>query len=222
MADQSYVRVNGEPLLMVIDIGNMHTAFGASAAVAAAFDQLRAAARADGLPGVFVVGGFGVAEGTSGQDSQFPDTTVPAVADGYDALSMYNYPFAPPSAAGANPFPLLTGAGQWIWSECAAKCPLPAIPVAMDGWDPRPSNETDASGRLIWYERTPQDVSAAVKGIISLAASNANLRVEPAPTPPMVLVEAWNELGEDSILVPTVGDGTSYGDALSQMLTIGH
>jgi hypothetical protein len=33
-----------------------------------------------------------------------------------------------------------------------------------------------------------------------------------------VLIEAWNELGEGSYIIPTAGDGTTYGDALSKML----
>ena len=35
----------------------------------------------------------------------------------------------------------------------------------------------------------------------------------------LVLLEAWNELGEGSYLVPTVGDGTSYTDSLAATLT---
>ena len=39
-----------------------------------------------------------------------------------------------------------------------------------------------------------------------------------SPAPPIVLMEAWNELGEGSFVAPTVGDGTSYGDSLAAML----
>jgi hypothetical protein len=35
----------------------------------------------------------------------------------------------------------------------------------------------------------------------------------------MVLIEAWNEIGEGSHILPTVGDGTTYGDVLAGMLT---
>jgi hypothetical protein len=33
-----------------------------------------------------------------------------------------------------------------------------------------------------------------------------------------VLIEAWNEFGEGSHMLPTDGDGFSYGDAIGQML----
>jgi len=44
------------------------------------------------------------------------------------------------------------------------------------------------------------------------------LRPESAPAPPLVLIEAWNELGEGSFVVPTAADGTTYGDAIAAML----
>ena len=219
MSDPAYVRVNGKPLLIVLDIDNMHQAFGSSAATASAFAQLKAVAQAKGLPGVFIAGVFGVAEGSSGQDALFPDPIATSVADGYDALTMYNYPFVPPVVNGMEPYANLSAAGHWIWEQCAVKCPLPAIPVVTDGWDPRPWNGTDPNGNLVWYDRTAQGVSADIHDTIALSNNNAMLRLEPAPSPPMVLVEAWNELGEGSYIVPTVGDGTAYGDALSGMLT---
>jgi hypothetical protein len=33
-----------------------------------------------------------------------------------------------------------------------------------------------------------------------------------------VLIEGWNELAEGSYLVPTVGDGKAYGEALARVL----
>jgi hypothetical protein len=49
--------------------------------------------------------------------------------------------------------------------------------------------------------------------------SNPQLRLEPLPAPPLVLITSWNEIGEGNHLLPTVEDGTSYGDALAAMLT---
>jgi len=97
--------------------------------------------------------------------------------------------------------------------------PLPFIPTAMAGWDPRPWNETEPNtGDLMWYSQTPQDVATFVKGAITWTAANPQLRPEPAPAPPLVLIEAWNEFGEGSHVIPTAGGGTSYGDALAAML----
>lgn len=144
-----------------------------------------------------------------------------AAGDGYDAVSTYGYAFAIPlGISGAQPFSTLAMTGQWVWSEAALKSPLPIIPVAMDGWDTGPEGASRGeTGRpLFWFDRTPQDVSTFVSNTISLADSNPQVRAEAPPAPPLVMIEAWNELLEGSILVPTVGDGTSYGDALGATL----
>jgi hypothetical protein len=57
-----------------------------------------------------------------------------------------------------------------------------------------------------------------VQDAIQWANANSQVRPEPTPAPPLVLIEAWNEFGEGSHMLPTVGDGFSYGDAIGQML----
>jgi hypothetical protein len=218
MTDPAYIQVNGKPLFHIIDIGQMRQAFGTSMAVSAALNQLRAAAQAHGFAGVYIVGGFGVPDGSSGQDGLFPDLSM-AFVDGYDAVSMYGYPFAPPAINGMLPFSSLSGAGKWIWSQGALKSPVPFIPVSMTGWDPRPWDEREPNTNdLMWFSRSPQEVTTFVSDAITWAESNPQLRAEPSPGPPIVLMEAWNELGEGSFLTPTVGDSTSYGDSLGAML----
>jgi hypothetical protein len=71
---------------------------------------------------------------------------------------------------------------------------------------------------MLWYSRTPQDVATFVNDEIIWVNANPGFRIEPAPTPPMILIEAWNKLGEGSHVLPTVGEGTAYGDALAAML----
>src|SRR5260370_11772562 len=157
MTDPAYMQVNGKPLFHIIDMGTMRNAFGSSTAVAAAFNQLRTAAQAHGLPGVYIVGGFGVPDGSSGQDGLSPDLTM-AFVDGYDAVSMYGYPFAPPAVNGVLPFSSLSDAGKWSWRQAAAQRPVPFIPVSMTGWDPRPWNERGYyTNDPMRVRRTPQD-----------------------------------------------------------------
>src|SRR5260370_19329341 len=140
MTDPAYIQVNGKPLFHIIDMGQMRQAFRSSLAVSAALNQLRAAAQAHGFAGVYIVGGFGVPDGSSGQDGLSPDVTM-AFVDGYDAVSMYGYPFAPPAINGMLPFSSLSAAGKWIWGQGTLKSPVPFIPVSMTGWDPRPWDE---------------------------------------------------------------------------------
>ncbi len=218
MTDPAYIQINGKPLFHIIDMGQMRQAFGSSTAVGAALNQLRAAAQAHGLAGVYVVGGFGVPNGSSEQEGLFPDLTM-AFVDGYDAVSMYGYPFAPPVINGMLPFSSLSGAGKWIWSQGALKSPVPFIPVSGTGWDPRPWDEREfLTNDLMWFSRSPQEVTTFVSDAITWAESNPQLRPEPSPASPIVLMEAWNEQGEGSFLTPTIGDGTSYGDSLAAML----
>jgi IPT/TIG domain-containing protein len=218
MTDPDYVRVNGEPVFFIINVGEMRQVFGSSVAVTSALAQLRASAQAQGLPGVYIVGGFGTPDGTMGQHSLSQGFSI-AQADGYDAIGIYGYPFAPPAVNGMLPFSTLSDAGHWTWSEATLSSPLPFIPTAMTGWDPRPWNETEPNtGDLMWYSRTPQDLATFLSDAIAWTSSNPQLRPESSSSPPLVLIEAWNEIGEGSYVVPTVGDGTTYGDAIGAML----
>jgi hypothetical protein len=220
MTDTAYVRVNGKPVLFVINVGQVRQDFGgSSAAVAAALQQLRTAAQAQGLPGVYIVGGFGTPSNALGQEALDNGFNI-AAQDGYDAVAFYNYPYAPTPVNGMLPFSMLSAAGHWTWDQAALHCPVPFIPTSMAGWDPRPWNEAEpVSGDLMFYSRTPQDLATFVSDAIAWTSANPQMRPEPPPTPPLVLIEAWNEFGEGSHMLPTVGEGTSYSDAVAAMLT---
>jgi len=226
MTDSAYFRVNEKPLLMVIDMYNMRQAFGSSQAVNAAFSELRATAQSHGLPGVYIVGGMDfsggspVPGGTPSIDGIFPDLSI-AVADGYDAVSMYEYAIEFSNLgtlSGLQPFSTLADTANWLFAEASSKSPVAFIPVAMDGFDPRPQPPQSPS-TTYWVTTTPQDVAGLVTNAITWAQSNPALRPEPSPAPPIVMIGAWNELGSGDFLVPTVGTGTSVGDALAASLT---
>jgi len=221
MTDPAYLTVNGKPLFVVLDPMGLRHTFGSSSAAAAALNQLRAAAQTTGLTGVYIVGASGLNDGAPAQDGLFPDLSM-LVADGYDAVSSYNYPNgAPLGISGARPLSILASTGGWMWSQAALKSPLPMIPVAMDGWDTGPDAAGgDWPGRpQFWFVRNPPVLATFVNNLITLAESNPQVRAEAPPAPPLVMIEAWNELYEGSFMVPNVGDGTSYGDALVGMLT---
>jgi hypothetical protein len=218
MTEPDYLLVDGKPYLAVGDSRQMRQTFGSSAAVADALDQLRAAARSHGLPGVYVVGGFTTYDDAPSQDGLFTDLSA-VKADGYDAAALYTYAWSAPfQASGMLPLSDLADLGKWTWSEAAARSPLPFIPVVDDGWDPRPWGENETGRAPFWFGRSAEGFAGFVADAITWAESTPRLRLEPSPAPPLVLIEAWNELGEGSYLAPTVGEGTSYGDALATML----
>ncbi len=213
MTDRDYVRVNGKPLFILYDMGLMHQIFGSSPAVATAFDQLRTAAQAQGLGGVYIVGGFFGCYDPVNHTGPLTDLSM-AATDGYDAVTMYGFGVCDGTVTGEQPYSLLSGeVSQWIWSQVSLKSPVPYLPLVVAGQDARADRTV-----LAWFSRTPQDLTGFVSSVITLTESNPQLRPEPSPAPPVVLIGAWNELLEGSYIVPTVGEGTSYGDSLAAML----
>jgi len=194
MADPDYVRVNGKPVLFVYSMGHLEGSF-TSAAIADSFNQLRAAAQAQGLPGVYIVGGIDSSYDLVTQTLNINDLSASA-ADGYDAYSFYNIAITG-NNPGVQPFSVISDAGQAVWAYVATKSPLPFIPVAVAGWDSRPVGPQPESNW--WATRTPQDVSGLVSAAITWSVSNPSLRPEPVPTPPLVMIEAWNELVKEPI-----------------------
>jgi hypothetical protein len=61
-------------------------------------------------------------------------------------------------------------------------------------------------------------VATLLNDAITWANANPQLRPEPAPTPPLVFITSWDEMGEGNHILPTVGEGTSYGDAIAATL----
>jgi hypothetical protein len=140
------------------------------------------------------------------------------VADGYDAVSIYDYAGGLANLgtlSGLQPFSTLADTGSWFWSEASSRSLLPLIPVVQSGFDPR-AQPPPSPATNFWVTTTPQDVTSFVTNAITWADSNPAIRPEPAPAPPIVLINAWNEMA--SWMVPTVGAGTSVGDALAASL----
>ena len=179
MTDPAYLRINGTPPLFVINVGETRRTFGSAAAVVTALAQLRSAAQAQGLAGVYVVGSFGVPDGSLGQDSLTDGFDI-AQFDGYDAVAFYGYPFAPPPVIGNLPFSALSDSAHWTWDQARLHSALPFIPTAMDAWDPRPWDERESlTGDLMWYSRTPQEVATLFEDAIQWTESNPQFRPEP-------------------------------------------
>ena len=212
-----YLRIGGRPLLVILDTTLFRQQQGGTAGVNAALATLQNAAHQHGLPGVFVVGGrytdylnadcFPGCVGTDGGPTGLAQ-------EGYDGLTEYAYTGVLAPIDGPRPYSDVVTAKELNWEQFAQKSPVPYIPSIMDGWDPRPWDERPY-GHLFWFVRTPAEVGGFLRDAIAWVDAHPTMRIEPAPAPPLVLVEAWNELGEGGYLLPTDADGYRYGQALA-------
>lgn len=208
-----YARIDGKPILFIIDSTRFTQQWGGTAGVNNALDVLRQAAIAHGLPGVFVVGSIFV--GTCVDSVGW--TTLASMIKGqtWDALSPQAYPAAACERDGPQPYSDLLSAGATTWDRYASSFDSPTIPDVMAGWDPRPPDERP-DGHLWWFERTPGEFGGFVHNAIDWVQAHPAQQVEHDPPQPLALVSSWNELGEGMTVIPSRQDGYSYGQALAE------
>jgi hypothetical protein len=207
----TYERVDGKPLLVILDVARFNEQFGGPKGVAGAIATLRAAAADAGLPGVYVVGGVYVDPGFDW--AWFRDV---ASQEDFDAFTQYSAPAAAGVLSGAQPYTRLVRALERDWHAFASG-PRPFIPDVVTGWDPRPWGST-LSGKQWWFVRTPAQVGAFTRAAVRYASRRPIVAMAGAAQRPLVLVEAWNELGEGAYVVPTVGSCHRYGAAVASAL----
>jgi hypothetical protein len=213
-----YVRINGKPLLIIYETQEAMRGWGGGAAgVNRAIAIIQQAAKDHGLPGVFIVGGrqdyWDYSVGcvlTCGYDGDLIDQN-------YDALSKYTFNLDVQPVDGPIPYSRLVTAEEANWQRYANQRRFPYIPSVAGGWDPRPADERP-EGHLFWFKRSPQEFGAFLRDAIAWVQTHPSMRVEPAPAPPLVLIEAWNELAEGAQVLPTVQDGYAYGRAVANAL----
>jgi Glycosyltransferase WbsX/Divergent InlB B-repeat domain len=206
-----YRRVDGKPVVFVIDSIRFNEQWGGTAGVNAALEALRRAARSHGLPGVYVVGSVYI--GTCVDQVGWDYFASVLAGESWDALTQNSYPAAACERDGEQPYGDIVAAGEAGWDRYAQRMGFPTIPQVQAGWDPRPWNEA-IDGHLWWFDRTPVLFGAFVHDAAVWSAEH------PIPSGPLVLVNSWNEIGEGQTVVPTREDGFAYGQALAEALGV--
>jgi hypothetical protein len=200
-----YVRVNGKPLFIVFSPEHMRTdVFGSSAKVRQALDYLRKRAVQAHLPGVTI------AVGTTLVPHYNPGRIGQLLSEGYDVTTGYNY-HAMGNEQYRKPVPYsnLVQENQQMWDRVARNINLPYIPVITSGWDQRFSYR-EQSTAIIYAGRTAKEFGCYAASARSWIDANAKRTVKER----VVMVFAWNEIGEGGAIIPTKAYGYSFTDAL--------
>jgi hypothetical protein len=212
--DPQHVTVDGKPLIILFAHGDMRKQFGSSEAVKKAWDELREKAIASGLKGVTVA-----VVCAPGPENGWADLNQLA-AEGYDVFTGYNYHGYPRKGAEQiQRFATMIEGHEQIWNRFAQKNIKPYIPVVTAGWDPRawqpPEKANDPSGYWVYYpDRTPAQVADFTARAKKWIESNPDATTHEK----LLLIYAWNELGEGGYISPTKALGDAYLKAVRSAL----
>ena len=178
----------------------------------AVFDSFRQQVTAAGLPNAYMVL----------MDFDVPTVVAHARALGFDAVSTYALPGGTTDGV---PMRQQTAAAQQWW-QAAADSEFPFVPLAPTGWDPRPRADHPCPCVDEGPQHFEQATGAEVAQLV-LAALNFTCAHAPAAAggggggaeAQTVVVYAWNESSENgAALIPSLGNGTLYVDALAEVL----
>ena len=202
-----YVRVNGKPLFIIFSPEHMRDIFGNSDNVHRALDYLRYSVRRAGLPGVTIAVGATVTPHAN------PYNYGRVAHEGYDVTTGYNY-----HATGGEqynvpaPYSALVQENIGMWTRVALNLPQPYIPVITMGWDQRFSYREQKT-KIIYAGRTPTQF------LCYASAARRWVDAHPGRTVPerIVLVYAWNEIGEGGALIPNHVDGYAYTNVIRRV-----
>jgi Glycosyltransferase WbsX len=227
-ANDAYLKVDGKPVMFILNPANLDSTFadaGSSGSYAVSrLRTLATTATADAgppFPGVYVVA-----------IAASPSTVAHFHAEGYDAFTEYNYPCQAPSATDSqkndagqyiapaeNPFFDLSTTGEGVWASFAdyqveydASFAPGYIPSVTLGWDARPWRSSTC-----FYDRDPLSVADFVLQAELWTVQHATQNL-PGSSRPLMVLEAWNELGEGSYVVPTVGDQAAYLESVATVI----
>lgn len=178
--DPQYVQADGKPLVVLFGTGD-------DAINNEQLAAMQATAKAQGLANGISIAGCG---GGARQKSGFTHTTHYNVIPGYA------------SGSEEHKFQEVVDAtkAQWIGTE-----QQPYIPLLTSGWDKRPWEGPEGLGQKEgWYypDSSPEQFKNFLKDAIQWMDDNPTKTTKER----LVLIYAWNELGEGGFLVPTKGD----------------
>ncbi len=200
----SYLRIDGRPVLMILGGYSFVKTLGVDGA-AQAFSRLEERCREAGLPGLYLVSCEGFVDGA--------EAVSRGLEAGIDAFCLYNYPYAGSSVTGPGgeyaemSYEHLIEQGRGLWEHWRGLTDGRFWPTVMPGWDRRP-----------WTK--DQDLRR-VGSTAELFERSLSWAKDAVNADRVVMIEAWNEWGEGSVLEPSVEERFSYLEAVRRVFCPG-
>jgi hypothetical protein len=209
----SYWRIDGKPYFSFYDLTSLLDSFGSVAATRAALDAFRAAAVAEGLPGLHlnaVVWGRPILPG-----EQKPADAARLVKElGFDSVTSYVWIHHVRLPKLQTDYNDVRDDYFGYWNEAERKHDVPYFPNVTMGWDASPrAHQDDAFGNFGYpfmntiSGNTPQRFREA------LAMTKRRLLAKPGG-PRILNINCWNEWTEGSYLEPDTVHGMKYLEAV--------
>lgn len=189
LLDKQYLTVDGKPLVIIFDGNGMNKS---------SMEMIQEMAKQNGLKGLSVA-----TAGNGSPDTGFSLRTNYAIAPGWKKGSQ------------AHPYSELIAAGVASWNGNSQE---PYIPLVTSGRDTRAwegKNEPYYNSPNWYYaDRTPTQFKEFLFKAISWMDENPNKTTKER----LILIYAWNELGEGGYILPTKGDPN--GDYLKALQSV--
>lgn len=198
--------LNGRPLVYLYSVEGLVGAgrFETWEAAHAAFDALREATLAAGIPTPYIVA----------QGWHPPTLKDQTEKLGLDAIGAY----ASNAGHKAGTYKALAEHTEGWW-DAFKKTGMHVVPLVTAGWDMRPRVETPTpwvkDGNIEEYHEPPtaEELAAHLEKALTWCRTNPE-----AASAQAVLIYAWNEFDEGGWLCPTISEGRARLDAIGKVL----
>ncbi|MBO9616377.1 MAG: glycoside hydrolase family 99-like domain-containing protein [Dyadobacter sp.] len=203
----NYLQVDGAPLLIFLSAGTLLKNFGSAESIKSALSSLREAAKGRGLPGLKIA--------LCSSDDRY--TLSLAGQCGFDFITGYNYHNINQAGRRTQPVNNLVAYETRTWERITQLSEIPYFPAVTLNWDPRPWTNSRAKADTTAYFTgfSANSVYESMKNCRTWLRKHAN----DGKVYPIIMIYAWNELGEGSYLVPT-SDGHDRLKSLKRSLNV--
>jgi hypothetical protein len=196
----NYLKINGKNVMVIFSTYRLTKDMG-SDAVKSSFIKMRKMCEDAGVGGLYIVG----------CTYPGPDRVKTLLAEGYDAMTGYNYPAAGNKGQRVAPYEwMVEGYKEW-WGQIADASSLPYIPVCEPGWDSRPWH---GMNNLVRTGKSPVLWQKMLENAKDYVDDPNRKKPEGKK---LVFLEAWNEFGEGDYIEPHAEFGFDYLEAVREV-----